>query len=504
MIAALAASAAIAPEPHDARLLLSSGGGLVAQTPAGTRKRLLDGVEAAAYSPDGTFLAFTRGGDLWLANADGSGQRRLLRTPNVAEWKPSWLPDGSAIVYSAEVDGAKQIRVFRLPVGPSQKLYDGSGAAVSRTGKIAYVANGNTIMVGDQPFDTTPTAYAQVTGLSWSPDGTKLVYSADGTIVVDDGTTQTPAAPGASPVWSPDGTKLAYSADGNVVVDDGTTQLTGPPGTSPVWSPDGTRIAFSSGLELESMAADGTDIRDLGATGTPVDWRTVPIGAPKFPNLVQRPPSGLVIERARNGHWLLGFTSMVDNRGPGILWIKGTRAPGSHVMQVRQYVQLANGTARIDPASGELHYVVAPPHYHWHMIGFVHAELRTAGDFQLRVRDHKSGFCIADHYGTAIGVPHGPPRFLSNCEQFNPHARKVVEGASVGYTDRSPAFFHGQQLDINGLTAGRYWLVHRANEDFHLRESRYDDNVASVLIRLTWRGGTPSVVPLRVCSKERC
>jgi hypothetical protein len=173
-------------------------------------------------------------------------------------------------------------------------------------------------------------------------------------------------------------------------------------------------------------------------------------------------------------------------------------------MQVRQYVELANGTVRVDPTSGELHYVVAPPHYHWHLIGFVHTELRTAGDFTVRLRDRKSGFCMADHYGTAIGVPHGPPRFLSNCAQFHPGASSVTEGVSVGYTDRYPAFFHGQQLDITGLKAGRYWLVHRANEDFHLRESRYDDNAASVLIRLVWHDGTPAVKPLRTCSKERC
>lgn len=448
-------------EPHQARLLVIDHGALVAD---GTQ--LIADADDGAYSPDGTLVAFAREGDLWLANADGSGQRRLLRTPSVAEWKPSWLPDGSAIVYSADVGGAKQIRVFRLPTGPSQKLYDGSGATVSRTGKIAYVANGNTVMVGANAFDAAPTAYTQITGLSWSPDATRLTYSADGTIVVDDGTTQTPGAAGTNPVWSADGTEIFYN--GADVVTVGTASL------QPL------------------------------SVGRAVDMKVVPVGVPKFPDLVQRPPTGLVIERARNGHWLLGFTSMVDNRGPGILEIKGTRALGAHVMQVRQYVQLANGAVRVDPPSGELRYVVAPPHYHWHLIGFVHAELRTASDFALRVRDRKSGFCIADHYGTAIGVKHGPPRFLGNCEQFNPRARGVVEGASVGYTDRYPAFFHGQQLDISGLRAGRYWLVHRANQDFHLRESRYDDNAAAVLIRLTWRAGTPSVVPLRVCSKERC
>jgi len=173
-------------------------------------------------------------------------------------------------------------------------------------------------------------------------------------------------------------------------------------------------------------------------------------------------------------------------------------------MQVRQLVQLAGGNARVDASSGELRYVVAPPHYHWHFLGFDHYELHNAFDFKPRVRDYKNGFCLADHWGHAIGVSHGPPRFVANCEQFHPNARFVKEGSSVGYTDRYPAFFHGQQLDITKLPAGRYWLVHRANEDFHLRETSYSDNVASLLIHLTWRHGTPSVVTLRTCSRERC
>jgi hypothetical protein len=455
----------IQAEHHDTRMLVADRGAVVVEG-----KRLLGNADDAAYSPDGTLVAFARDGDLWLANADGSGQRRLARTPNVTEWGPSWLPSGDSFVYTAEVDGTRQIRVFKLPVGPSSKLADGSGAVVSSTGKVAYVVDGTTVTVAGRPFDSPPTTFAEVTDLGWSPDGRFLVYSADGTIVVDNGT----------------------------------AQLIGPSGTSPVWSPAGSRIAFSDGGEVKSMAADATDVRDLGATGSPVDWRVVPTGSPKFPDLVQRPPSGLVIERARNGHWLLGFTSMVDNRGPGLLWIKARRIGARRVMQVRQLLQLRGGGVRVDPPSGGLHYVVAPPHYHWHFLGLVHAELRTAGDFVVRVRDHKSGFCLADHYGTAPGIPHGPARFLSNCEQFEPDARSVQEGESVGYTDKYPAFFHGQQLDITGLRAGKYWLVHRANEDFHLRESRYDDNVASELIRLAWRGGVPTVTPLRTCRKERC
>ena len=490
MIAAVAAAAAIRPEPHDARLLLAVGSAIVAQTPEGTRKPLLDDAQDAAYSPDGTLVAFARAGDVWVANADGSGERRLARTPHVEEWKPAWLPDGSAVVYSARVGTRRQIRLFRLPAGPSRRLDGSNGeeyaAAVSRSGRLAFVSTrtgtpavyvARTDGTAVTPFDTAPPAapFTDVHDLAWSPDGTKLAYSADladatRAIVVDDGMTQTQLTPGERPVWSPAGSRIAFAA-----------------------VPGG----------LMSVATDGTDIRSLG-TGTPLDWSVVPVGRPRFPNLVQRPPSELVVSRGGGGHWLLGFTSMVDNRGPGIVWIRGTRRRGAQVMDVRQLIQLGSGGARIDPSSGELHYVVAPPHYHWHLLDFDRFELRSASDFALRVRDHKSGFCLADHWGHAIGIPHGLPRFLGNCEQFDPKATFVEEGSSVGYTDRYPGFFHGQQLDITKLPAGRYWLVHRANEDFRLRELRYSDDVASLLIRLTWRDRTPSVTTLRICHKERC
>jgi hypothetical protein len=484
----IAAEATPKPEPRDLRMLVSVGSSVLAQTPAGSRKLLLKDARDAAYSPDGTLVAFVRDGDLWLANADGSGERRLASTPNVEESSPSWLPSGEAIVYTTSQDDRRQIHVVQLPTGPSKRIAASSteeyDATVSRQGRLAFVSTRSGVPAvyvaqangfGATAFDTTApvTPFADLHDLAWSPDGTTLAYSAD----------------------QQDATRV-------IVVDDGTTQTLLPLGESPVWSPTGTRIVFASETGLASIAPDGTDLRTLGA-GKPLDWETVPVGAPKFPNLVQRPPSGLVVAGS-SGHWSLGFTSMVDNRGPGIVWIRGTRKAGAHVMQVRQLIQLGAGGARVDPYSGELHYVVAPPHYHWHFLGFDHYELRSAKDFKLRVRDYKSGFCIADHWGHAIGVPHGPPRFLDNCEQFHPEARFVEEGSSVGYTDRYPAFFHGQQLNISHLPAGRYWLVHRANEDFHLREARYDDNAASVLIRVTWRSGMPTVTTVRTCLRERC
>jgi hypothetical protein len=78
-------------------------------------------------------------------------------------------------------------------------------------------------------------------------------------------------------------------------------------------------------------------------------------------------------------------------------------------------------------------------------------------------------------------------------------------GTSPGYTDRYPAHFHGQNVELTGVPAGVYVLVHRANGAGTIRELRYDNNAASLRIRLSWRRGVPSVQVLRTCEgSEKC
>jgi Lysyl oxidase len=126
-------------------------------------------------------------------------------------------------------------------------------------------------------------------------------------------------------------------------------------------------------------------------------------------------------------------------------------------------------------------------------------ELRTP-DGRTIVSDRKSGFCLADHYGIAPGTwPDRRPRFLGDCEQGNPHATYVLEGTSRGYTDRYPAFFHGQNVDITRVPPGIYVLVHRANPNLLLHELRYENDAASVRIRIGRQLGRPTVIVLRRC-----
>ncbi len=173
-------------------------------------------------------------------------------------------------------------------------------------------------------------------------------------------------------------------------------------------------------------------------------------------------------------------------------------------MLAQQLVELSDGSTRAYAGVGRLRYTPESTHTHWHLLDFQRYELRRA-DGSVVVRDRKSGFCLADHYGLARGVRPARPYFLGNCAQGAPGARAVEQGSSVGYTDRYPPHFHGQNVDLTGIPAGVYVLVHRANPDRWLRERRYDNDAASVRLRLTRPGGVPTVRVLRSCEgSERC
>jgi hypothetical protein len=222
----------------------------------------------------------------------------------------------------------------------------------------------------------------------------------------------------------------------------------------------------------------------------------------RLPDLDQRSPSGLVVTQDGR-RFRLGFVSATQNRGLGPLVIHGVRLAG-RAMRADQVVELQGGATRVLRDVGRLHYERHNPHHHWHLESFVSYELHRAGDAAVTSRDRKSGFCLLDRWGRMSPglADSGPPRFVGDCGAGQPDARHVEQGTSVGYIDRYPAHFHGQALDVTGFPAGRYVLVHRANPERAMREVAYSNDVASVLVRLTWPNGASA--PPRIAVLRRC
>jgi hypothetical protein len=135
------------------------------------------------FSPDGSQLVITRGGDLVVLDvATGAVVRTLTSTPAVAEVDPTWSADGSTIAFATP----SGVSVVPAAGGACTPLRAGaSGPQYSGDGKhLAYLV-GQQLMLADadgaHEVDSTLTIYSY----TWSPDSTSFVVSADLGLVSD-------------------------------------------------------------------------------------------------------------------------------------------------------------------------------------------------------------------------------------------------------------------------------------------------------------------------------
>lgn len=243
---------------------------------------------AFSWSPDGTQIVFTtgpdaQGQDLWKINVDGTGLTQLTSNSE-RETFPSWNPNGLTIAYDWE-SPTSNTDIFVMNNDGSNKIQltsnvvDEEGPSYSPDGtKIAYARATDTsstnydiwVMDADGTNQTRLTTHpdSEFWGITWSPDGSKIAFSAGPpygppkniVVINSDGTNRieltSRSDTNINPSWSPDGRKIAFASDrsGNyeiwVMNSDGTNQieLTNDPSEDrfPVWCPTGEKIAFIS------------------------------------------------------------------------------------------------------------------------------------------------------------------------------------------------------------------------------------------------------------------
>ena len=157
----------------------------------GTGMQVLGAGIEPAMSPDGTKIAFVRDNDIYVMNADGSGERKIVGNPHVDEF-PQWSPDGTTIAFDHY----------------ASKAPTDSGFSENSSIMVVPVTGGGA---------TTLTQGGTAGEPTYSPDGTKIAFRRENSIwVMDaDGSDARALAPDVGvvddPRWSPDGTRIAVS-----------------------------------------------------------------------------------------------------------------------------------------------------------------------------------------------------------------------------------------------------------------------------------------------------
>jgi Tol biopolymer transport system component len=195
-----------------------------------------------APSPDGRLIAFSRRGDIWLMNADGSGQRLLTRGGS----HPTWSPNGRAIAFNGGGPGECPPEAFRCGHLVAVWTIRVDGSALRRHDAASRNA-------------------------SWSPGGRRIAYEggvdpygdSHGIRVANaDGThARWVARAGAEPTWAPTGRLIAYTGRRGIEVvrPDGTgRRRLAAGGRSATWAPRGNRLAYACGRPAESPGAGTT------------------------------------------------------------------------------------------------------------------------------------------------------------------------------------------------------------------------------------------------------
>jgi hypothetical protein len=138
--------------------------------------------------------------------------------------------------------------------------------------------------------------------------------------------------------------------------------------------------------------------------------------------------------------------------------------------------------------------VFHPEHNHWHFMNFSKYVLRRESDGSIAARSTKVSFCVVDGARFFPKLPGSPDRGHypgggQGCTQT------AVEGLSIGWADMYTSALPGQDIDITGLSTGRYCLTSTADPVNRLREANDSNNTYREPVRLDFGAESAKELP---------
>jgi TolB protein len=243
-LALAAAVASPAPQPADAAY--PGGAGRIAMailTPGhtveiwsvsstGTRPRRILHLRTDAVGPswsaDGRRLTLVIGGAVWRVNGDGQRLARVTGRSVVDAESPAWSPRGTRIVlaartsgpnfdiYTCRTDGSGLRRLTRSPLPDEHPSWSPDGKRIVFTRATSTLRSELRLMNAD---GTAQRRLGLGGSPDWSPDGKRIAFTLGNAIAVmrvdGSGLERLVDGPGAAgdPAWSPDGRRIAFWSD---------------------------------------------------------------------------------------------------------------------------------------------------------------------------------------------------------------------------------------------------------------------------------------------------
>ena len=170
---------------HDIYLLDFKATRLPAEGERITRGIHLD--NSPRWSPDGTRVAFSRNGDIYIASPSGEILKQLTKSPAI-DLSPTWSPDGKKIAFVSDRAGEPNIYVISSQEGRAVRITssgyntDPAWSPNASVNRIVFVkvrkSRADIYTIGtDGRGEQRLTASGRNEHPSWSPDGHYITFS---------------------------------------------------------------------------------------------------------------------------------------------------------------------------------------------------------------------------------------------------------------------------------------------------------------------------------------